>query len=544
MSKWMWSVVLFFLLWFIVFAFYFKTAGAGFVTDEIGWLQTYSDIGWQGIFDAFGDKSLHYGYHLIGFLLWKSFGLNGIAWMLVFVTIHTAVAFLSFDIFENLLKTAEVTSAQYIAFAGSLLFAISPYQTEPLVWYACIHYLVCSFLLLLAFRFLLLYIDNRQVKYVVLFYVCFVFALFTLEISFAFPVLLLVFLLFWQPQTFEWKQRSHLIKTFVAPSFLLLGGYFLLSSILRGSAVGHYGAAQHLNFSIPLLMANLSKYTAKIFLLSQFTSFEYRNYLYLIFEKEKFCYLLFTGLLIAAGIFLFFNKKMKDTCRLIFLLFSFFAIALLPILNLYFSYIVNIEGDRFTYFASVFAYQFVAVASVVIFRKFGWLIVAAMLFFHAKFLYINTESWKNSNTINQSLTSSFKWFDAPKIYLLNLPDNFKGAYMFRASAPDNSFVKTLTLRGNPAVESKTSQVMNYNMNLTSDSVTVEKISENELKVTFAQGGNWWWNEGIGARDYSTKEYDVKIDESSSSYLLKLKRKEPNAVYLYQCGGHWRVVENF
>ena len=167
-----------------------------------------------------------------------------------------------------------------------------------------------------------------------------------------------------------------------------------------------------------------------------------------------------------------------------------------------------------------------------------------MLFFHVKFLYINTESWKNSNTINQSLTSSFKWFDAPKIYLLNLPDNFKGAYMFRASAPDNSFVKTLTLRGNPAVESKTSQVMNYNMNLTSDSVTVEKISENELKVTFAQGGNWWWNEGIGARDYSTKEYDVKIDESSSSYLLKLKRKEPNAVYLYQCGGHWRVVENF
>lgn len=540
----MWSVALFFLLWFIVFAFYFKTAGAGFVTDEIGWLQTYSDIGWQGIFNAFGDKSLHYGYHLIGFLLWKSFGLNGIAWMFVFVTIHTAVAFLSFDIFENLFKTAEVTSAQYIAFAGSLLFAISPYQTEPLVWYACIHYLVSSFLLLLAFRFLLLYMDNWRVKYVVVFYVCFVFALFTLEISFAFPILLLVFLLFWQPQILEWKQRSHLIKIFVVPPFLLLGGYFLLSSILRGSAVGHYGAAQHLNFSIPLLIANLSKYTAKIFLLSQFTSYDYRSYLYLIFEKEKFCYLIFTGLLIAAGTFMFFNKKMKDTYRVIFLLFSFFVIALLPILNLYFSYIVNIEGDRFTYFASAFAYQLVAVASIVIFRKFGLLIIAAMLFFNAKFLYMNTESWKNSSAINHSLTSNFKWFDAPKIYLLNLPDNFKGAYVFRTFAPDNSFAETMTLQGKREVEHRTIQVLSYNMNTLSDSVVVEKISPSELKVTFAQGGNWWWNNGIGASNYSTEDYSIKIDEWSSSYLLKLKKKEPNAVYLYQCGGHWRELENF
>ena len=83
-----------------------------------------------------------------------------------------------------------------------------------------------------------------------------------------------------------------------------------------------------------------------------------------------------------------------------------------------------------------------------------------------------------------------------------------------------------------------------NMNSVLDSVTVDKISDKELRVTMATPGSWWWRKGIGAGDYSTENYAVKIDERGYSYTLMFKNKIPATVYLYQCGGEWREVKDF
>lgn len=530
--------------WIIAFLLYRNTAGAGFVTDEIGWLQNYKATGCQGIFNAFGDRSLHFIYHLIGYFLWKLLALNGMLWMLVFVSLHALVATLSYSIFKLLFAIEEIAFSTSIAFIGALLFLISPYQTEPLVWYACIHYLVCSLLILLSFRFLLSYLQNRQPVFVAIYFVCFILSLFTLEISFALPIILFFFFTFWPSKIFRGTDRIELVKVFVLPSVLLLGAYFLLSKILRGSAVGHYGAAEHLNFSIPLLMANLSKYVSKIFLLTQFWSFEKRNWLYLFFEKQFFGYSLFAAMVLIAFAYMFFQHKLKSKVKILLLLFAFFIIALLPILNLFFSSIVNIEGDRFTYFASIFAAQFIGFTAIFIFRQFGWILLIAYAFFSFKFLAINTDSWTNSLSIQTSLVEKFRWSKASKIYLLNIPDNFNGAYMFRSFEPDNSFAETLALRRGLNMEDRTIEILEYNMTALTDSVSVEKSSNTDLKVTFMQWGNWWWRQGKGIGNYSTPEFDVMIDEWSHSYTLHFKSKTRDAVYLYQCGGEWREVKGF
>ena len=544
MTKQVSALFVFLFFWLTAFALYFNTAGAGFVTDEIGWLQTYKATGWHGIFTAFGDKSLHFVYHLVGFSFWKIFGLNGFAWMVVFVTLHAGIALLSFLVFKELLTKENISSGALIAFAGSLLFVVSPYQTEPLVWYACIHYLVCSFLLLLSFCFLLLYLRKQQQKFIAAFYLTYIVAVFTLEISFAFPVILLLFFAFWPSKIFVGASRIRLIKILVLPSFGLLLFYFLLSKILRGSIVGHYGAAQHLNFSIPLLMSNLSKYCAKIFLLTQFIPYEKRILLYQLFEKRKFVYALFFAITATGICFTFLHRKLKKEFRISILLFAFFVIALLPILNLFFSSIVNIEGDRFTYFASVFAYHFFVLASIALFRKCGWALIIVFLFFNVKFLQFNTESWSHSKFIQQSLLKNFRWQQAEKIYLLNVPDNFRGAYMFRSFAPDNSFAETLALRTGENVEDKTTEILEYNMTTVADSVSVEKISDTTLKITFAQWGNWWWQNGKGTNNFSDNQYETTTDGWSHSYTIQFHQKISNAVYLYQCGGEWREVKDF
>jgi len=544
MGKWLPSLFLFFLFWLISFVFYFKTAGAGFVTDEIGWLQNYNDTGWLGLFNAFGDKSLHFNYHLTGFLIWKLFGLNGFAWFLVFITLHAAVAALSFEIFNSLLSDYASGKYSVIAFAGTLLFLVSPYQTEVMVWYACIHYLVCSLLLLIAFRVLLLYLKQPALKWIIVFYCCYITALFTLEISFAFPIILFFFLLFYPSKVFYGVDRIKLIKIFLLPSLAGIIFYLLLSKLLRGSAVGHYGASAHLNFSIPLIMANLSKYVSKIFLLTQFFPSYIKQKLYSVIEIEKFGWVLFGVLSVITFYFFLSFHKLKNSTRIAFLILSFFAIAMQPVLNLYFSSIVNIEGDRFTYFASIFAYQFIAFSCIIVFRRLGWVLLLVFLIFNIKFLQLNTNSWSRSLAIQNSLLSDFKWKDSQRIFLLNIPDNFRGAYMYRSTPPDNFFAKTIAFKTGIKLEDRITEIAEYNMNSVSDSVTVERLSDNELKVTFAQWGNWWWLRGIGANSYSTKDYEVKFDEWSHSYQLLIKNKLPNTVYLYQCAGRWRQVENF
>lgn len=535
----------FLFFWLLAFVLYHKTAGAGFAFDHIGWLQNYSDKGWKGIVTAFDDKSLHYGYHLFGFTAWKLFGLNGTYWMALFITLHAVNAALSFVIFKTLFKSIGFKHASLTAFFGSVLFVVSPYQTEPVIWYACIHYLFCVALLLCSSIFLFCYLRKKQRWYVFLFYAAFTLALFTLEISFAYPVLLLLFFLFWPPRLLNGNARIQLISIFVLPAIALLLSYFTLSYFLRGSVVGHYGAEAHLNFSIPLLMANFSKYIGKVFLLCQFYEYEKRQALFLLFEKTIYGWFLFAALALVASLFILFKKRMNVKLQTAILLFGFFVVALLPILNLFVTYIVNVEGDRFLYFPLIFAYQFLSFTVFALIRYAGIIPLVVFILFNVKYQQLNTQSWVLANEIRTSLLESFRWWNAPRIYLLNNPDNFRGVYMFRCFPPDNLFAETLELTTGKKVEQKMFDTYQYNMNSVNDCVTVEKISGNELKVTFAQWGNWWWYKGIGAVPVSNDLFNLKVaDEWNHSYIIQFKEKIPGAVYLYQCGGEWKELKEF
>ncbi len=534
-------LLVFAIFWVITLTFYFKTAGAGFVTDEIGWLQNYQSTGWWGILNAFSDKSPHYVYHLFGFSLWKLFGFNGYAWMLFFISSHALVATLSFTFFKKLFSKTKISSPAFVAFGGGLIFLLSPYHTEPVVWYACVHYLICAVFVLLALEAYLKYNETPQQVFMGLFYLFAFLSAFTLEISFSLPLIVTMLILFFPfGNTDAVKGKQMLL--FVVPSMLMVVFYFAVTKILRGNFAGHYGAATHFNMDIHLLMGNLAKYTAKVFALTQFLSYEKRNALYTLFEKEKFAFLLAMLLSFTAIVFVVGQKPLSKKLAVIGILFSMFVLALLPILNLYFSFIVNVEGDRFTYFASVFAGQLVAFSLVSLLNVFGWIPIGLFLFFSGKNLQINTESWQHNRDINFSLCEKFRWYEAPHIYLLNIPDNFNGTYMFRSFAPDNSFAETLALKNSKDVEGKITEIFEYNMTQPDDSVYVEKISDTELKVSFAQSGNWWWSKGIGGSNYVTESYEARID--GGSYYIVFKNKIAGAVYLYQCGDEWRDVKEF
>lgn len=459
--------------------------------------------------------------------------------MLIFAALHAAVAAVAALVFTKFLQNEGIQRARTIAFFGSFLFLFSPYATEVLVWYACIHYLLCSLLLLGAFYFVQQYAQRQRTQDAFKFYLLFLASTFTLEISFSFPLLVAAYLL-WGKNI---HQRMRLTLQLALPAVAIVAFYLVVNQYYQGSAIGHYGAATHLNFSIPLLVGNLCKYSAKLFAYTQFLSYDNRQSLYLYFEKQEVAYGVFFVLKLAAILFLIRFKKWNPPVRSSALLFFFFVCALLPVLNLYFSYIVPIEGDRLSYFASLFASQWVALLCFTAFHNWGYVPILFLLLFQKPLLTKNITAWEESGRVHRALLDSYCWQNAARVFVLQLPDNFRGAYLYRDDVQGNVFNTELRLRHLNSPAQIVTQVIAYNMQELNDSIRVETISEHEVKITFAQYGNWWWQKGVGASSFTTEAYEVRIGEWNECFI-KFRHHYPGAVFIYQSGTAWRELKNF
>lgn len=533
----------FLVFWLLALLLYWPTAGAGFVTDTLGWFQTYKASGFAGLLTVFGDHSLHYVYHLIFFLLYKVFGFHGKGWMLVFTCLHAAVATLAFAFFRNLFSRLNILKGKWIAWSGSLLFLLSPYQTETLVWYACVHYLLCSVFVLLALRSFTDYLERGKAHYVISFYVWFVLSVFTLEIGFGLPLLVGAFALLLPLNGYKSQQRGKLLALFTVPSIAVVAAYFLLIKLTRGTMAGHYGAATHFNMDPYLLIGNFSKYCGKVFGLSAFWSYEKRMALHGVFENKAWTWVVLPGMALTVGLLFAFRHRLSAKVRLLIILFLAFGFALAPAVNLYYNGLTLIEGDRFTYLASVFGYMFLTLALVTLIPRLGTLLVFVTLVINLHYLRINAVSWKSNKEVSEALLKSFNWRAAPRIYLLVTPDNYRGAYMFRSFATDDYFSRRLDLQYGTLIEPNVINVLQYNMQSKSDGISVQRLTDNDLKLSFNQWGNWWWYSSVGAGNYETPDYSVTIGAWNVA-TIHFKNKQPGTVYLYQKGEAWQQVPNF
>lgn len=513
-----------------------ETAGAGFVTDHIGWLHQYDTQGTEGILHAFDDKALHYVYHLFGFLFWKWFGFNGTYWMLLFAALHALVATLGFLFLRKLFENEKLGHPQTTAFTTTMLFLLSPYATETVVWYACIHYLICCALMLGCLYCFLQFCVSRKPVFLVIYYILFFVALFTLEISFALPFLVSAIILFSKDST---QKLSLALKT-VLPLIVLLGFYFALSTVLRGSAVGHYGASTHLQFNPFLLASNLAKYTAKIFGFTQFFSFDSRDRLYALLDTKTIALLIIFSVLFKWLVAYQWRKNYSSAINLSVLLFTLFALSLLPVLNLYFTYMVSVEGDRLSYLASFFAYAVLALALTDLFGKAALpLGILFILFLQKPLLDQNIQAWAQNATVHQQLINNFPSSSADTILVLSSPDNFRGTYMLRDEPAGNILETELHLRNRISKNQRVIQVLGFNMIDSADVVNATLESGGDIKVSFGQYGNWWWMKGIGAADYENKMYSVRVGEWGE-YYLRLK-PNVNCDIIYSSGTSWKKL---
>jgi hypothetical protein len=147
--------------------------------------------------------------------------------------------------------------------------------------------------------------------------------------------------------------------------------------------------------------------------------------------------------------------------------------------------------------------------------------------------------WEKSTKAHWHHIETFPEPKASTVFLLNVPDNYRGTFMFRNIGGDSSFEEVYRHIAKSDYAGKMYDVFQYNMTDLTNDFIVTRESENRIKVEFAQWGNWWWRNGVGGEKYSNEEYTAWPE--GKWYVVEFKKPLDDIQVLYYSPGGWTEV---
>ncbi len=529
----------FMLFWLIAFLFYSQTGTSRFLDYLDNWAFAYDEYEWSGFKSAYQVVSVHYVYHFFTYTLYRFFGFNIWIWTAVFTFFHALNAFLIWKIASVILEKSKRGRSWRISIAAALIFLVSPYQTEVVAWGPTIHYLICCGLLLLSVLLLIRYTETNALKTFIIILALFTVAWFTHEIAIVFPVIAFVVMCYkkWHR---EFLRVARVVGVLILFGFL----FFVFNRLILGQWIGHYGAETHLNFSLAQLGSAWLKYLLKyLFLLDAEIFSSISSSIYKFSDTPLAGWFFLIAVFVFGVVFIYRTYSDTTVVRAWMMFLLLFFVAVVPVFNLYFPTWINIQGDRLGYLASAFFSLFAAFLILSFSRQLRYPLFFALFISEISFLQTNIQSWRKASIVSESLEQNFNQFEAKKIYMLAVPDNFRGAYMYRLTGLQ-PLAENIEKRHGVNMQDKFVEVTKFNMLTAEDKVMVEVINDFSLKVTLEKWENLFLKNSQGASDFETEEFKVELDEWGHSYTITFKQKETNAVYMYASGMEWKTVEGF
>lgn len=518
----------------IAIAMYCGTAQAKFVADFIDIYNETDFSGWLSFFHVV--KGVHVDVVSRGllFLGVKFFGLNPTAWMLATALLHAVNTWLVYLFIAKVLKLLRNREAELIARLSGLVFVLSPYHTEVVVWLGAFNYLVVALFVLLSLNTSLNYFVTGKVKWLVATIVTTLGAAFSHELAVIIPpAMAVVFLL---------SSRTFSVNRLMAAgsvTLLSVAAYFVSNKIFKHDWIGHYGASAHLSFQWQQALAVFNKYIAKICLLTPFMPEGWQGKIFAAISTPGALY----ATLIAYVVFALFSIWYRFTygkLNAVSFFVALFGLAVAPVLNLYFPDFIKIHADRYCYLPSVFLVPAILVLFFAANRYVGFLLATVMVIANGYALHYNNASWQQAGKVEQQLEADFLWKDAKRVYILNLPENYNGAYMYR-SLGYSKFKWRYDLMHTDTIKADVVEIVGYNMMSVNDSVKVMVVNDSTLQVELSDWGRWYWLETHGAYSYENELVKVDMDEWNHTYRLTFKALRKEDVVIYQSGTNWRRV---
>ena len=492
------------------------------------WYMKY--MGLKEFRDSFGYSGFYYGHFVVFKLIYSICGIDTLRWFLVFSFMHALNSMLLFSFCDQLYRGLDVRpkSSAGLAFSGALLFLVSPYHSENILWGATSHYFVTLFLLLWIGKGILNYFTGVVTPLrLILLHLAFAFALVTLEISFLFPVIFyLLFLLFlWNRKT-EIRHRSYILQI-VLPQLGLIALYFLCLKLKYGYWIPYGREGKDVAVAFSYMITTLTQHLMKLWGFIHFTNYSTRSLIY-GWALQWGWSLLFL-LTLFSGTSLWLVKKSKQRLS-VFWFFLFTGLILYaPFIRMYFMYLFRLEGNRYSYFSSAFLMP----ALIIIFSVFSiririvltGLAIGLSLFF----IFPTVHSYRKAARLHSKFLNQFPDMLKGRIFLLNVPYNCSDAYVFRETP---RLTMALNLYKNGEWNNKVTIIAWYNAQTVSDAFAAARISENTYVIQQKTPGSWWMYEHLGATNYENDLYRFETGEGNSCTITFKQTLKPDDAVLF------------
>jgi hypothetical protein len=513
-QKWF-SYAFFGMAWAIVFILYFPARDALLIDDGISGLWELKTEGLKGFLKSYGFDSFYYGHYSILALLYALFGLNPLGWFIVFTAMHALNASMIFSACKKVYQHLQLgNQALWISLLGAILFLLSPYMSENIIWGATSHYFATMSILWLSINWLANYIPSSQKSFsIYLFHGLFAFALLTLEISFLFPVVFaMLFLLFLSHQKNSLSIVQYLL-TILLPQIALVGIYLLCYKWTVGTWIPHDRAPLEASVSKGYMVTTLSQQFSKVFGFVHFFDFKTREWFYSLLIHWKKTALILSVLFTITSTWIF----IKDKSKLLLSWFLLFIGLLMyaPFVRVYFMYLMRFENDRYAYFASAFLLQYFV---LVLFQVNKWIRgIVYILFLSASiyFVFPAVKARQASAHLHATFLKKFPENTIGKTYIMNMPTYCADTYVFRART---RFPIAYEAIFGVKLFDHIQTIAWYNAQTEKDTFEVKKTDPLHYEIILKTNGSWWMQQAIGASNYENDDYTFTLGEWGNYYL--------------------------
>lgn len=528
-------------VWFFFFVttllLYFPSRHAGFVTDFIEYYSTAkSSTFLHFVFSntAIGcNNNFWFITHSFLWALFKWFPINSIGYYVISSVLHSLCALLLMQ-FILCFKKYSTQNLDAISFIAAFIFLVAPIQTETMVWRVAQHYFIALSFQLTIFILILKFTDKGIKKYYAFALITYFFSLFTLEYFFVTPII--VGLLFWIESNFSFQLknlRKPLLLT--SPFLLFLLVYFLSFKIVYGVWIAHYGANIHSSIFEPMAIGNWLKMPIKI-LGFQFWQPEL-FFKSLQFIEKNWWLGLASGLISALLVLL-----IKTERRILISWLLIFALTLFPTVSLWLNYITWFENDRHIYIASAFFFSILVFAGFKMLKKYFWIVVSFyVLLLGSTTFYLNT-IWGKSAAITNHLATTLKGNTTQPILLLNTPDSYKGAQMFRTYSSESSVMWQGNILYQNKIDKQCFDAVRYIYSENDKPFHVEQISNDTLLITLELHGGWINHVFDNSADKNSFFKVIYSPEKSWEYRVIITDRNVNPIIYLFNGKDWEKVK--
>lgn len=500
-------------LLFILYCFplFFIYGGAHDIVlndDAFQFFAEYEREGWGGFYQNYGFTSLYYVTHLLNILFYTFFSTNTFCWLVVLILLHAFNAYFSFRVFYRFYTVHQINNAFEIAFLGSLFFLLSPAQSENISWVATLHYGVSMLFFLLVALYLINNLKELSASKTLVLLLVYVLSLLSMEYALVFPFCWFLLI----PQSYGSFSSFQNKKLWIG-LLMIIPFYFIATKLIKGHFIPHYSERHLINHGLFQYVKSYISYSSKYLLLSHFYTYSSKYYELLTRTSVLLSVCAVLGLMAWYCL-----KKNSDTIVVFLKLFVVSFFMMMPIINMFFCIIHQYENNRLGYFFSLLFFQLCFFALYSYVKKGRIVFVALMLTANVFFSFIVARDLKIAGHIYKNCIHTFPKLGNNKAYLLNLPNNYKGIYLFRSpwrlEAALSFFNHT---------EYHFNEIASTNLLRANDSFHLYTNSDTLIKLGHNNPGDYFMRGPYGAYDREDSSYSFDVDEWLMNYEVRFKK---------------------